>query len=87
MTIVKKEVIQLDEKLICEAIFILTREQQVSIALLQRHLRLGYSITCQLMQILEFRGVVRYFNSAGIRELSTSFRRKENENRFFDFGA
>jgi DNA segregation ATPase FtsK/SpoIIIE-like protein len=75
MTLEKQDDIQTDEQTIQQAISILVGEQRVSIALLQRHLRLGYAKAVALMKALEARGVVRYFNPEEIRELTPAYRR------------
>jgi|GEM_PF-6556513 len=54
-----------------EAIRIMTAENSVSVALLQRHLRLGYGMALKLMDPLEQNGAVTPLNEVGIRTLKS----------------
>lgn len=66
--------IQFEETVVQEAILALLSSQQVSIVVLQLHFRFGYSCARQLMRTLELRGVVRYFNSDGVREFTADYK-------------
>lgn len=48
-------------------------EQEASVSLLQRHLRLGYGKALRLMDQLEQNGVVTPLNEAGVRTLTPRY--------------
>lgn len=52
---------------------VLIKEQKVSISLLQRHMRIGYSLALSLMGQLEENGVVTELNPSGVRTLTEKY--------------
>ena len=60
------------------AIDIFIKEQTVSISLLQRRMKIGYSIALRIMAKLEHSGVVTEPNAMGVRTLTSSYSIKTN---------
>lgn len=59
------------EHLIDQAVEVFTQEGEVSISLMQRRLRLGYSTAREVMEMLESRGIV-ILDSGGGRCLTAA---------------
>ncbi|MER1968776.1 DNA translocase FtsK [Castellaniella sp. GW247-6E4] len=57
---------------------IVIQRQSVSISLIQRHLRIGYSIALSLMERLEADGIVTSLMPLGGRQLTSSYRRNHS---------
>ncbi|BCR23998.1 DNA translocase FtsK [Aquipseudomonas alcaligenes] len=60
------------------AIDIFIKEQTVSISLLQRRMKIGYSIALRIMAKLEHSGVVTEPDAMGLRTLTPSYSIKTN---------
>ena len=65
--------------LLDQATQVLLRERRVSVSVLQRNLRLGYSVTLALVQRLEEAGVITGPDAAGMRHLTTAYAGREPE--------
>lgn len=58
-----------DEDMITTATLLVRQENKASVAMLQRRIKIGYSMACRLMDILEDRGVVGPYKGAEPREV------------------
>jgi DNA segregation ATPase FtsK/SpoIIIE-like protein len=63
-------------ELVAQAKTIVLTHQRASIALIQRHLRIGYTLGSNIMRELEAQGVVKYFSQIENPELMPSYRRE-----------
>ncbi|MHB1666506.1 MAG: DNA translocase FtsK [Thiomonas sp.] len=52
-----------------QAVALVLGHRQASVALVQRHLRLGYNRTCQLFERMEAEGIVSALPATGLREI------------------
>jgi len=69
---IQKNVISDDERLLQECIRVIRAEKIASVSVLQRRLRLGYSIANAIMDELERRGIVGPAKGAGLRDILIS---------------